>query len=135
MKIEFLNLRIIAYLLDSIIVQFFCFFINNAFELNKNLGSFPFFGREFTISFSCYFIMLLVYLWLMDLFAKGITFGKKVFRIKTIGQNERQLSIPNSMLRSFLKTLSLCLLLPLVYLLVTGKTFHDWIVKSKTVRT
>lgn len=133
MKFEFLTRRIGAYLLDSIIVQFICVFITNAFDWDKNLGSFPFLGREFTISFSCYFILLLAYLFLMDLMAKGTTIGKSVFKVKTVGLQGQQLPTSKLLLRSFLKTISLCLLLPLVYML-SGQTLHDWAVKSRTIR-
>ncbi len=134
MKNELVGLRIFAYLIDSIIVQFFCVFITDSFELDEELGSFIYFDREFIISFSCYFIVLLVYLCMMDIFANGVTFGKKILKLKTISQDGQQLSTTAHLLRSLLKTISLSFLLPLIYYFIARQTFHDRAVKSKTVR-
>ncbi|MFT3793599.1 RDD family protein [Flavobacterium sp.] len=135
MKIEHLGRRILAYLIDSFVVQFACVLITDAFELNKRLGSFLVLNREFVISFSCYFIILFVYLALTDAAFGGRTLGKRIFKLKTIGQNGQPLSVPTRILRSFLKTVTLSFLLPMLYSLFGKQTFHDWLAQSKTVRT
>lgn len=135
MKIELLSQRILAYLIDSFVVQFICVLITDTFELNKKIGSFTFLDRSFLISFSCYFIVLFVYLILMDLLADGKTLGKRVLRLETIGQNGQSLSISVKVFRSFLKTIALSFLLPLFYSFFAAQTLHDRVAISKTVRT
>lgn len=134
MKNEFLSLRILAYLIDSIIVQFFCVFFTDAFELHEDLDSFMYFDREFIISFSCYFVVLLIYLCLTDIFANGATFGKRILKLRIVKEDGQRLPTTQHLLRSLLKTISLSFLLPLVYFFIEGQTFHDRAVKSKTIR-
>lgn len=135
MKIEFLGRRFLAYLLDSFVVQFICVLITDSFELNSKLGAFEFFGREFIVSFSCYFIILFAYLALMDVSFGGKTLGKKVFKLETIGTNGQPIPVPTRIGRSLLKTFSLTFILPLLYSLFGKQTFHDWLAQSKTIRT
>lgn len=134
MKHDFFNLRIFSFLFDCFVVLCVYFFLTIIIDWDTHLGSYVFLGRKFDFSFNYYFAVWLVYFWLADVFSKGITFGKGLFKIKTVAENGRELSLFNRIIRSFLKTLSIGLLLPVLYFLVTRKTFHDRIANSKTIK-
>lgn len=133
MKSNF-NLRIAAIFTDSVIIHLLYSLAMGFTNWNESPQSYILFSHTFEIVTSYYFVFWLIYLWLSDIFSKGTTFGKWIFKIRTVDLEGKELPPVRKLTRSLLKTISMGLILPALYFLAVRHAYYDRIVKAKTIR-
>lgn len=127
--------RILALLIDAFLVGIMESIFLNLIELNLGMeGKFSFFGHDYVYGFSFLFLFYLLYFIFFDLFAKGQTIGKTILKIKSVNQDNLDLSVRWRLLRTFLKMVSIIFwpISALVYIFL-DVTLEDTICKTKTI--
>lgn len=128
------NKRIVALILDLLIIGIVSGLFSNFVGIERNLGTTTIFDRPVAYGYSLSFLFYLLYFFIFDLFNNSITIGKLVMKIKVILQNEDELTLKIKMYRTTLKTISI-LFLPISALvfLITGKSLQDSYCSTKIV--
>ena len=122
--------RTIAFCIDLV-------FVNIITGLSKELflGSFNFYDQPFLVSISYIPISLLCYFLLFDLFFKGQSIGKALYKIKVVNESGAIPSLQERIARTFLKFWSMnFILISFSAYYMNGWVFHEHVLKTVTIR-
>lgn len=126
--------RIIALLIDVFIISLFTNFINRYLKTSIDLWSSESRYFTFTISIGAFFIFLLIYLILFDIYNSGDTLGKIIVKIKKIKNNGSDLNLKERVHNSILKVLAISFWpISLIIFLIKKNTIQDLILETKTI--
>jgi uncharacterized RDD family membrane protein YckC len=130
------NKRILAFLIDLLIIAIISTLSTGFFEIERELGTTTIFNQTITYGISWSFLFYAMYFIIFDIFNNAVTVGKQLLQIKVALKNNKQLSIQSRIYRTVLKTISI-LFLPISALvfLINGNTLQDSYCNTKTVET
>ncbi|MEC4048435.1 RDD family protein [Flavobacterium sp. SUN046] len=129
MKIDFLKIRIIAFVFDMVLFTI----ISSFFDFNIDSKETTFYGIKFRLWVEVYFLEILTYFLFFDLVNNGRTLGKLIFKIKIVSNSNSNLSLSNRLLRTFFKTATISTLILSFVILYRKLVFYDQYLNCKTV--
>jgi len=127
--------RILALIIDSMIISVIFSVISPLFIKNFYLGSFTFFEKTWVISFHIYFIVFLCYFLFFDLLNNGITFGKMILHVRLVSEKNDSLPAKGTQfIRSLVKAIATTIpLISIIYYAIKKRTIQDVVAKTKTI--
>lgn len=128
------NKRILALIIDLLIIGAITAFVSRYVTLKTELETVNFADTDFMVGFSFAFLLFLLYFILIDIFNEGKTVGKVTFKLKVVSKNGQELKLSNRLCRSVFKFFSYSLFpISVVLYLINGASLHDWVCKTKTI--
>lgn len=126
--------RIVALILDLIVIGIFTSILSNFIALSSELGTFNLFGQNFTYGLSFLFVAYLAYFIIFDIFNKSISIGKMIMKINIIFNSNEEIGLKSRVYRSLLKVISI-LFIPIsaIIFLINGFTIQDYLCGTITV--
>ena len=126
------NKRIYSFLVDMIVISLILSLL--PFSLVKKIVEFSFNNTDFIVNFEYKFFIILVYFLVFDLFNKGKTIGKLIFKIKVVDIATNVFVFKQAVVRTLLKMISI-VIFPISFFLMKFKkyTLHEQYSKTKTI--
>lgn len=123
--------RLTALLIDLIVISI----LSSLFK-DVKMFEFALFGLKISSYLNVSFILMLLYFLFFSLMNNGVSFGKKLVKIKVIRSDLKTMpSVKNQIIRAILKTLAITLfVLTFIDYLVFNKMFYDRILKLEVVK-
>lgn len=129
--------RFYALIIDFIIISTIVAFISSFIEIDFcKIGSVRFLEQEWAFRYSIRFLIVVLYYLLFDCFSDGISFGKKIMKLKIVNYHNEAPILKKRLLRTVLKSFLLFTLISpllLIHYILKKNVFYDIILKTKIV--
>lgn len=124
--------RVLALLIDLVILSQITILLNNFIKLNYQVGVFNVLNFNISYGYSFMFLLFTFYFLIFDFFNNGITFGKKILQISIKSETGKITSIEHFK-RTLWKIISICFFpFSLICLLLFNFILQDYFLKNIT---